>query len=98
MVKRLVRDQLSSGNESGRNAEAGKNAGKAGAEFEIEFMQMMTKHHLKAIREASKCVDRVYHAELRELCENIITTQAVEIRQMRTCLCQWYGIVGADIK
>lgn len=64
----------------------------SGAEFEIEFMQMMIKHHLKAIREASKCVDRVFHEELRDLCENIIVTQAAEIEQMRTWLCQWYGI------
>ena len=64
----------------------------SGAEFEIEFMQMMIKHHLKAIKEASKCVERVYHEELRELCENIITTQAAEIEQMRNWLCQWYGI------
>ena len=64
----------------------------SGAEFEIEFMEMMIKHHLKAIREASKCVERVYHEELREMCENIITSQAAEIEQMRTWLCQWYGI------
>jgi uncharacterized protein (DUF305 family) len=64
----------------------------SGAEFEIEFMQMMIKHHLKAIREASKCVERAFHPELRGLCENIITTQAAEIEQMRTWLCQWYGV------
>jgi uncharacterized protein (DUF305 family) len=64
----------------------------SGAEFEIEFMQMMIKHHTAAIREASKCVERAYHPELRQLCENIITTQAAEIEQMRTWLCQWYGI------
>ncbi len=61
-------------------------------EFEIEFMQMMIKHHLGAIREASKCVEQAYHEELRDLCENIIVTQAAEIDQMRTWLCQWYGI------
>ena len=69
-----------------------KMAAMSGAEFEIEFMEMMIKHHLKAIREASKCVDRVFHQELRELCENIITSQAAEIEQMRTWLCQWYGV------
>lgn len=61
-----------------------------GAEFEIAFMEMMIRHHMGAIREASKCVDRVEHEELRTLCENIITTQAAEIEQMRTWLCQWY--------
>lgn len=69
-----------------------KLASLSGAEFEIEFMQMMIKHHLAAIREASKCVERAYHDELRELCEDIITTQAAEIEQMRTWLCEWYGI------
>jgi uncharacterized protein (DUF305 family) len=62
-----------------------------GAEFEIAFMEMMIRHHMGAIREASKCVDRVEHEELRTLCENIITTQAAEIEQMRTWLCEWYG-------
>lgn len=62
------------------------------AEFEIEFMEKMIKHHLAAIREASKCVDRVFHEELHDLCENIIVTQAAEIEQMRTWLCQWYGV------
>ena len=63
-----------------------------GAEFEVEFMQMMIEHHLAAIREASKCVERAYHEALRDLCENIIVTQAAEIEQMRTWLCQWYGV------
>lgn len=64
----------------------------SGAEFEIEFIQMMIKHHLKAIKEASQCVDRVFHSELWDLCENIITAQAAEIGQLRTWLYQWYGI------
>jgi uncharacterized protein (DUF305 family) len=63
-----------------------------GAEFEIEFMRMMIRHHLGAIKEASACVERVYHEELRTLCENIITAQAAEIEQMRTWLCRWYGV------
>ena len=69
-----------------------KLASLSGAEFEIEFMQMMIKHHRAAIREASKCVDRAFHNELENLCESIIVTKAAEIQQMRTWLCQWYGI------
>lgn len=63
----------------------------SGAEFEIAFMEMMIKHHEKAIKEGRNCVDKAYHAELRELCENIIRTQSAEIAQMQTWLCQWYG-------
>ena len=58
-----------------------------GAEFEIAFMEMMTKHHEEAIKEGRHCLDRAYHTELRELCENIIRTQS----PMQTWLCQWYG-------
>ena len=46
---------------------------------ELHITVNTVKHHLKAIREASKCVDRVFHAELHDLCENIIVTQAAEI-------------------
>jgi len=63
-----------------------------GADFEIAFMQEMIKHHTAAIKEASKCVDRAYHEELIELCENIIESQSAEIQQMQAWLCQWYGI------
>jgi uncharacterized protein (DUF305 family) len=63
----------------------------SGAEFEILFMEMMIKHHEKAIKEGRHCLDKAYHAELRELCENIVRTQSAEIAQMQTWLCQWYG-------
>ena len=65
-----------------------------GGEFEIAFMRMMIRHHFGAIREASKCVDRVYHDELHEMCEEIIIAQAEEIETMRSWLCTWYGICG----
>lgn len=63
-----------------------------GEEFEIEFMQTMIKHHAKAIKEASQCVERAYHPELMEMCHNIIVTQQAEIEQMQAWLCEWYGI------
>lgn len=62
-----------------------------GAEFEIAFMEMMIKHHAKAVEEGRKCLDKAWHAELRELCENIIATQSAEITQLRSWLCAWYG-------
>ena len=68
-----------------------KLAALSGAEFEIRFMEMLIRHHRKAITEAEKCVDRAYHGELRELCQGIIETQSAEIAQLETWLCQWYG-------
>ncbi|MEW5976291.1 MAG: DUF305 domain-containing protein [Acidobacteriota bacterium] len=66
-----------------------------GAEFEIEFMKMMSRHHTEAIEEATECLMKAYHKELRALCENIVKAQASEINQMRTWLCEWYGVCDA---
>jgi uncharacterized protein (DUF305 family) len=63
----------------------------SGSEFEVAFMEMMIKHHEKAIKEGRHCLDKAYHTELRELCEDIVRTQSAEIAQMQTWLCQWYG-------
>jgi uncharacterized protein (DUF305 family) len=59
-------------------------------EFEIAFMEMMIRHHEQAIKEADKCLDRAYHDELKDLCQQIIETQQQEIAQMQTWLCEWY--------
>lgn len=63
----------------------------SGAEFEIAFMEVMIKHHEKAIKEGRHCLDKAAHEELRSLCEHIIRTQSAEIAQMQAWLCQWYG-------
>lgn len=64
----------------------------SGAAFEIQFMQMMIKHHEKAVAEGMQCLDRAYHPELIEMCENIVQTQTEEIVQMENWLCEWYDI------
>jgi uncharacterized protein (DUF305 family) len=61
-------------------------------EFEVMFMKMMIRHHWTAIVKASTCVDRAGHDELVALCEDIIIAQSAEIEQMRTWLCEWYGL------
>ena len=63
-----------------------------GAEFEIEFMQMMIKHHRKAVQEGEKCLKKAYHPELLQLCGDIVENQTAEIQLMQTWLCQWYDI------
>lgn len=63
----------------------------SGAEFEIAFMEMMIKHHEKAIKDARHCLDKAWHSELRQLCEEIIAAQSAEIAQFEAWLCDWYG-------
>ena len=62
----------------------------SGAEFEIEFMEMMIRHHEEAVREAGSCVEKAEHDELVALCETMHGAQEHEITQMRQWLCDWY--------
>jgi uncharacterized protein (DUF305 family) len=64
----------------------------SGELFEIEFMQMMIRHHFKAVVESRTCQKKAYHTELVTLCQNIETTQTQEIQLMQTWLCSWYSI------
>ena len=64
----------------------------SGEVFEIEFMQMMIRHHFKAVVESRTCQKRAYHPELIHLCHNIEMTQTQEIQLMQMWLCSWYGI------
>lgn len=59
-------------------------------DFEVAFMEMMTRHHRTAIREASGCMEHASHAALVELCQRIIETQSEEITVMQEWLCDWY--------
>lgn len=63
-----------------------------GPEFEIEFMKSMIRHHFTAIVLSAECLLKAYHTELTGMCQDIITAQAAEIRQLRNWLCEWYGI------
>ena len=60
--------------------------------YEIEFLQDMTDHHHMAVMMAELCEGRAIHAELLELCEEIIAAQTSEIETMQSWLDDWYGI------
>jgi uncharacterized protein (DUF305 family) len=62
------------------------------AKYELKFMTGMIDHHTMAIRMAEICVAKAIHDELRQMCENIITTQTQERAMMQAWLADWYGI------
>ena len=66
---------------------------KAQAKYEIDFLQNMIDHHMMAVMMAELCVDKAVHAELRGLCQDIITAQSAEIERMQGWLQEWYGII-----
>ena len=76
----------------GMETQMQKLAALSGAEFEIEFMKMMIRHHWTAVVKAQECQKRAYHPELIEVCDEIESAQLAEIELMGTWLCDWYGI------
>ena len=62
------------------------------AEFEIEFMRQMIRHHKTALVKGSQCVDRAYHEALQDMCAEMVSMQLAEIEQMQEWLCTWYGM------
>jgi uncharacterized protein (DUF305 family) len=55
-------------------------------------MTDMIDHHQMAVTMSEKLLKEAEHEELKELCENIITSQRGEIEQMESWLKDWYGI------
>ncbi|MBI3964988.1 MAG: DUF305 domain-containing protein [Chloroflexi bacterium] len=60
---------------AGHMREMERLASLSGAEFEVAFMEMMIRHHAMAVKEGERCVERAYHGELRQLRQDIITSQ-----------------------
>ena len=60
------------------------------AEFDREFMEQMIPHHEMAIMMAQMLASGTERPEMRQLADNIITSQAREIEMMRSWLTSWY--------
>jgi uncharacterized protein (DUF305 family) len=76
----------------GMETQMQKLAALSGAEFEIEFMKMMIRHHWTAVVKTQQCQERAYHAQLIQLCHHMEAMQLDEIERMGTWLCDWYEI------
>jgi len=64
----------------------------AAAQYEADFMTVMSDHHQMEVDMARTCVDKALHVELRTLCREIADAQGGEIDTMVTWLRDWYGI------
>ena len=62
------------------------------AEFEIEFMEMLSQHHWIIIHRSMPIALNAIHPELQQMAENIITAQYEDVRKLRTWLCEWYDV------
>lgn len=63
-----------------------------GPEFEFEFIKMLRHHHQQIIRVSQHAVERVHHAELRQLASDIVAMQSKDVAQLTSWLCAWYNL------
>ena len=62
--------------------------------FDLQFIDQMIIHHQGAIMSAEHMIADSERPELRQLSENIQTSQAEQIEQMRTWREEWYPDAG----
>ena len=55
------------------------------------FIEQMIPHHESAITMANLASTKAEHKEIKELSQNIITSQTLEINQMKEWYKQWFG-------
>jgi uncharacterized protein (DUF305 family) len=69
-------------------------AAEAGKAFDIEFMEIFSRHHFTIVQAAAACLvaSELRHHELRRLCRGFIENQVNDIDEMRHLLCEPYCI------
>lgn len=61
------------------------------AEFDREFIEQMIPHHEMAVMMAEMLRAATERSEMKQLADNVITSQSREIEMMRGWLTAWYG-------
>lgn len=65
--------------------------GVADENYDRRFLETMILHHQKAVEMAEDVLEKSERSEIKELANNIITSQQLEIDQMNGWLNDWYG-------
>lgn len=63
-----------------------------GADFEVAFMDTMSRHHAMAVMMTGPVLMGGHHADLMTRAEDIAISQGQEIQQMDQWLQAWYGL------
>jgi uncharacterized protein (DUF305 family) len=65
--------------------------GVADENYDRRFLETMILHHQTAVEMAEDVLEKSERSEIKELANNIITSQQMEIDQMNGWLNDWYG-------
>jgi uncharacterized protein (DUF305 family) len=67
------------------------NLGTSDAEFDLRFLNAMIPHHEGALTMAQDVLSKSQRPEMKQLAENILTSQQQEIDQMKQWRQAWYN-------
>lgn len=65
--------------------------GAADAQFDLRFINAMIPHHEGAVTMAKDALNKSKHSEIKQLAQDIITSQQAEIEQMQQWRKAWYN-------
>jgi uncharacterized protein (DUF305 family) len=65
--------------------------GAADAEFDLRFINAMIPHHEGAVTMAQDALSKSKRPEIKQLAQDIVRSQAAEIKQMQQWQQAWYG-------
>ena len=75
----------------GMEGDLGALANVSASDFDREFMEQMIPHHEMALMMAGMLRASTERNEMKQLADNILTSQSREIEMMRGWLTSWYG-------
>ena len=67
------------------------NLGSADDQFDLRFLNAMIPHHQGALTMAKEALEKSDRSEVKQLAQNILTSQQSEIDQMNQWKKAWYG-------
>lgn len=70
--------------------------GKADAQYDERFIDMMIPHHQGAINMAKDALQKAQHPEIKKLAQNIIDSQQKEIDMLKAWRKEWYGSTASQ--
>jgi uncharacterized protein (DUF305 family) len=76
---------------SNDNHNTGAHSSGASAEYDQIFIDGMVPHHLAAVDMAKIAQQKAEHAEIKQMADDIVTSQSKEIEQLKVWRKVWYG-------
>ena len=79
------------GANSNDNHSTGAHSSSTSAEYDQTFIDSMVPHHLAAVDMAKIAQEQAEHAEIKQMANDIVTSQSKEIDQLKAWRKAWYG-------